>query len=120
MSLRILKRALGRPPFFVNYAATVVSVGQGFAGSGNTASTQIAAPSYTNGLGSYLYAWTKLSGSANVNISATNVERPSFSGTGIVDGVPEEALYEVIVTDTTTGKTWSDQVTAICIWTDLT
>jgi hypothetical protein len=120
MSLRLLRKALGRPPFFVDYESNVVTQGSGFAASGDTTSAQIAAPSYTNGLGSYTYAWTKLSGSANIDISATNVERPAFSGTGILDETPENATYEVVVTDVTTGKTASDQVTVIAIWTNLT
>lgn len=120
MSLRLIKKALGSPPFFVDYESWVISRGSGAAASGDTAFTQVAAPTYTNGHGSYTYVWTKLSGPGNLEISATNVERPSFRATGVSADPPfPEGQYQVEVTDIVTAKKHIDIVNVLCIWTDL-
>lgn len=120
MSVRFLQRFASRPWFKVDYPSIVVSAGADFTNCGTTPNTQVAAPTYINGLGAYTYAWTKVSGSAAVNITATNVERPAFNAYACESTGAEVATYEVEVTDTTTGRKAKDQVEVTCTWTNLT
>lgn len=109
------------PAFTVNYAATVHSTGSGFEASGVTSTTQIAAPSYTNGSGNYTYAWVRLSGSSIPAITNSTAERPGFNSGGVPvsDANPETATFQITVSDVTNGTSAVDTVEVICTWTNL-
>jgi hypothetical protein len=104
------------PGLGVDYPATVASNGSGSGTSGTTVAAQVGAPTITNGSGSYSYSWVRQSGSTAVNISATNVERPTFNATAS-DGSPEVATWRCTVSDLILGTSAYDDVVVTCTWT---
>lgn len=101
---------------FVNYPSDVDSGGIGPLSQGNTDWVQVGAPTILHGSGTYTYAWSWVQADPQIEISATNVQRPSFRGVSIQDGFPRTALARVIVTDTVTGQTDMDGVDITCTW----
>lgn len=106
------------PSLEVDYPATVSTSGGGFSTCGTTTPTQVGAPTILNGSGTYTYLWEHLSGDT-FSLNSTTVQRPQFS-TFACDGVIEQGVYQVTVTDTVTGDVATDTVTIDGSWINLT
>lgn len=100
--------------------APVVGAASGFSITGNV-SIGAGSPTIQNGTSPYSFVWTRAAdvrGDVVMSISNPNVQSPVFSGTGIADGDPSIALWQVEVTDAT-GKKGVAMVSVRLRWTSL-
>lgn len=106
--------------FAVDYQASIVGSGSGFATSGpaDTGGASWTSPAYTGGSGSYSYSWAYVSGDATIGITSATQERPLWSHSSVTTS--RQAVWRVTVTDTANGNTATDDITVVLTWSDLT